>query len=279
MAYIYPSAVHGVSDSFQDHVNRGSVNPGVDYVDAYGDTVVSVAAGTVTDASSSNGGGGGRTIHVDHDDGSGADYLHLSQVGVSAGQWVAQGQTLGHSGASGYGDDWYYGAHLHISFRYNHSHGYSNNGNQDFHAIMATQQPPTPPRKPDLMKKYHYEDRRTRTLAPGQVTYLTDPSNHGKNVVGGVGPYSITAHFGSSGMAEGDGVQLALLWDDNKGKQSFHYKEYLTADRDGEIAASIEFKRNVDPGFSVFLWVKADEGNTAPLQIDWIDSDAYLFST
>lgn len=139
MAYVYPTAVHSVSDSFADHVARGSVNPGTDYMSAYGDLVVAVAAGTVTDASNDNGGGGGRTIHIDHDDGSGSDYLHLSDVVVSAGQWVGQGYTLGYSGASGNGDDWYYGAHLHLSFRPNHSHGYGNNGNQDFDAIMAGQ--------------------------------------------------------------------------------------------------------------------------------------------
>jgi multisubunit Na+/H+ antiporter MnhC subunit len=154
MAYIYPTAVHSVSDTFQDHVNRGSVNPGTDYTDAYGDTVVAVAAGTVTDASNDNGGGGGRTIHIDHDDGSGADYLHLASVGVYAGQWVAQGTAIGASGASGYGDDWYYGAHLHISFRNNHSHGYGNNGNVDFDALVkesgSTPTPPPAQQKEDI---------------------------------------------------------------------------------------------------------------------------------
>jgi murein DD-endopeptidase MepM/ murein hydrolase activator NlpD len=137
--YSYPTYTSSVSDTFQDHVNRGSVNPGVDYVSAYGSTVYAVAAGTVTDASNDNGGGGGRTIHVDHDDGSGADYLHLDSVGVYAGQWVSQGSVIGVSGASGYGEDWYYGPHLHISFRYNHAHGYGNSGNVDFDAIMTAQ--------------------------------------------------------------------------------------------------------------------------------------------
>lgn len=144
--YKYPCTVTSVSDSFADHVDRGSVNPGTDYMAGYGDTVVAVAAGTVTDASNDNGGGGGRTIHVNHDDGTGADYLHMSSVGVSPGQWVAAGARLGASGGSGYGEDWYYGPHLHISFRPNHSTGYGNNGNQDFDAIMRAQgTTPAPP--------------------------------------------------------------------------------------------------------------------------------------
>jgi murein DD-endopeptidase MepM/ murein hydrolase activator NlpD len=142
--YIYPTAAHGVSDDFQDHVNRGSVNPGTDYVSSYGSAVWAVAAGTVTDASNDPGGGGGRTIHVNHDDGSGADYLHLASVGVNVGQWVGQGYQIGVSGASGYGDNYYYGAHLHISFRYNHAQGYGNNGNVDFDAIMRAQGSSTP---------------------------------------------------------------------------------------------------------------------------------------
>jgi murein DD-endopeptidase MepM/ murein hydrolase activator NlpD len=194
MAYVYPSAVHTVSDSFQDHVNRGSVNPGTDYTDAYGDTVVSVAAGTVTDASNDNGGGGGRTIHVDHDDGSGADYLHLSKISVSAGQWVSQGQTLGQSGASGYGSDWYYGAHLHISFRYNHSHGYSNNGNVDFDAIMrgqggSTPTPPTPEGNEDMSNIIHRRDGSLALAASdGSFTVLTDMDQVNSLVAAGTVP-------------------------------------------------------------------------------------------
>jgi hypothetical protein len=278
VAYIYPTSVTNVSDSFTDHEERGSVNPGTDYTAAYGSVVEAVANGTVTDASNDNGGGGGRTIHVDHDDGTGSDYLHMANVEVGYGQRVGQGQRLGLSGASGYGDDWYYGAHLHISYRPNHAGGYSNVGNQDFDAIVRTQKPPAPPRKPDIMKKYHYEDRRVRKIGPGVATYLTDSANHGKNIVGNVGVYSITAHVGASLMTPGDVVQLALLWD-NKGKQSFHYSELLTADRDGKIAASIEFKRSVASGDSVYVWLKADTGNSADLQIDYVDSDAYLFST
>jgi murein DD-endopeptidase MepM/ murein hydrolase activator NlpD len=137
--YIYPTDERGISDSFMDHVNRGSVNPGVDYTCRMGMAVFSVSNGYITDASNDNGGGGGRTIHINHDDGTGADYLHLDSVAVNAGNWVGQGTILGYTGASGYGDDYYYGAHLHISFRPNHSGGYGNNNNQDFQAIMDAQ--------------------------------------------------------------------------------------------------------------------------------------------
>lgn len=138
-AVIFPCAVHNVSDSFADHVARGSVNPGTDYTAAYGSPVWAVSAGVVTDADSSTAGGGGRTIHIDNDDGNGADYLHLSSIGVSVGDHVTQGQQIGLSGASGFGQEHYYGAHLHISYRPNHTHGYTNSGNIDFDNVVRSE--------------------------------------------------------------------------------------------------------------------------------------------
>jgi hypothetical protein len=130
--FIYPTSARAVSDSFQDHVNRGSVNPGTDYEAPYGSDVVAVASGIVTDSDNDNGGSGGRVMHIDHDNGWGTDYLHMSSCDVPAGTRVSQGQRIGASGASGEDQDWYYGPHLHISLRPNHSHGYGNVGNVDF---------------------------------------------------------------------------------------------------------------------------------------------------
>lgn len=137
--YVYPTNVKSISDSFTDHVNRGSVNPGVDYEASAGDDVVSVADGVVSDADSSPDGSGGRTVHINHHDGTGADYLHLNALSVSVGDNVVKGQRIGFSGGSGNGSNSYYGAHLHISFRPNHSGGYGDNNNQDFQAIMDGQ--------------------------------------------------------------------------------------------------------------------------------------------
>lgn len=136
--YIYPTSVRSVSDDFADHVVRGSANPGTDYTCGYGSRVVSVAAGLVTDADGNPDGSGGRMVHVDHDDGTGADYLHLSALSVSSGDRVAQGQLIGYSGGSGFGDNRYYGSHLHLSFRRRHGAAYTGVGNIDFDALMAS---------------------------------------------------------------------------------------------------------------------------------------------
>jgi murein DD-endopeptidase MepM/ murein hydrolase activator NlpD len=138
---IFPTTTHNVSDSFQDHINRGSVNPGTDYTAPYGSVVVAVSAGVVTDVTATYGGSGGRMIHIDHDDGSGADYLHLSDSTswVSVGTHVAQGQQIALSGASGYGSNNYYGAHLHISYRTVHGYAYQNHNSIDFDALVRSE--------------------------------------------------------------------------------------------------------------------------------------------
>lgn len=139
-AVIFPCAEHRVSDTFQDHVNRGSVNPGTDYIAAWGSQVWSVADGIVTDGNNADiSGSGGRVMHIDHDDGSGADYLHLSSIDIAVGTHVLQGAPIAHSGASGFGSEHYYGAHLHISYRPNHNHGYGGTGNIDFDAKVRAE--------------------------------------------------------------------------------------------------------------------------------------------
>lgn len=121
--YIFPTSARGVSDNFQAHKNRTppSVNPGTDYTCGYGSTVVAVKAGTVNLADNGNDGSGGRMVGINHGDGTVTQYLHLSQVEVSVGQYIEQGQEIARSGASGFGSDWGYGAHLHIALKINGS--------------------------------------------------------------------------------------------------------------------------------------------------------------
>lgn len=188
MTYIYPTTTTNVSDDLAAHIARGSVNPGTDYTCGYGSRVVSVAAGTVTDADGNPGGSGGRMVHVDHVDGTGADYLHLSALSVSAGDRVTQGQLLGYSGASGYGDNWYYGPHLHLSFRRRHGAAYTGAGNIDFDALMTStttarsdRSTTIPNDREDDMMKYQIGPDSTRTYqmltGPG-IAYRIPNSIH-----------------------------------------------------------------------------------------------------
>ncbi len=49
---------------------------------------------------------------IAHDDGYTTLYAHQSEIAVSEGQWVSQGQVIGYVGSTGDST----GPHLHISF-------------------------------------------------------------------------------------------------------------------------------------------------------------------
>ena len=119
--YIYPAPTHSVSDNFQTHKTRTppSVNPGTDFRCSYGEPVVADKAGTITALSTDNGGSGGRYIHNDHGDGTASEDLHLSEVLVSIGQYVEQGQQIALSGGSGFGSDHGASDHLHHALKIN----------------------------------------------------------------------------------------------------------------------------------------------------------------
>jgi len=120
VSYIWPTYARGPVDqdgSWQGHKNRKppSVNPGVDFGVAYGSAVNAAAAGRVELTDNVPDGSGGRMVYIRHSDGSQTQYLHLSEILVSVGQQVAQGQLIAKSGASGFGSNYGYAPHCHVS--------------------------------------------------------------------------------------------------------------------------------------------------------------------
>jgi murein DD-endopeptidase MepM/ murein hydrolase activator NlpD len=115
MGYALPTSTSYVSCSWQCHKDRNppSSEPGTDYGCAYGSTVYAAEAGRISDLKTSNSNATGRYVTIDLDDGRRVRTLHMSSISVSVGQRVTRGQAVGKSGASGYGDDWYYGPHAH----------------------------------------------------------------------------------------------------------------------------------------------------------------------
>lgn len=89
---------------------------GVDYAAAQGTPVRSVGLGVVESAG--NMGGYGNAVVIRHNNGHSTVYAHLSKMLVKRGQSVAQGQTVGMVGATG----WATGPHLHFEFRVNGVH-------------------------------------------------------------------------------------------------------------------------------------------------------------
>ena len=129
----------GISDDFNAHKARKSVNPGTDYVVGIGTPVVAVADGGIVGVTNTISGAGGRMVWLNtHTDGYNFDYLHLSRVDVAVGQVVTQGQVIGLSGASGKGSERGYGPHLHLSARIGGKH-VNGAGNFDYEAFLAGQ--------------------------------------------------------------------------------------------------------------------------------------------
>ena len=89
---------------------------GVDYAAPTGTAVRSVGDGVVEFAGSQ--GGFGNVVFVNHRSGHTTVYAHLSRIGVQRGARVAQGQTIGAVGATG----WATGPHLHFEFRVEGKH-------------------------------------------------------------------------------------------------------------------------------------------------------------
>ena len=91
----------------------GSFHKGVDWYVPQGTTVTAAAAGTVTRAGWY--GDYGYCVDITHDNGTMTRYGHLSEVTVSVGQYVDQGQQIALSGNTGRST----GPHLHFEIRIN----------------------------------------------------------------------------------------------------------------------------------------------------------------
>lgn len=150
MGYLAPVDAP-ISSSWQDHKDRNppSAEPGTDYACAYGTAILAAGPGVVADRQTSPSGGTGRYVAVDLDDGRRVRYLHLSSVTVGVGKRVNRGTKVGISGASGYGDDWYYGPHVHVTL-FPH-HAYDFDSTLDFATYVGGDdpKPPKPPKDED----------------------------------------------------------------------------------------------------------------------------------
>jgi len=108
--FMWP-VVGSISDYFGTPRGGGTYHSGLDIVAPTGTPIAAAAPGQVVLVSA--GGGYGNYVVVRHDNGYETLYAHLSQIYVVQGQWVAQGETIGAVGATG----WATGPHLHFEVR------------------------------------------------------------------------------------------------------------------------------------------------------------------
>ncbi len=92
-------------------LGRPALHTGVDLLQPYGSDIRATAAGRVVHAGAA--GGYGDMVEIDHGFGLSTVYGHMSEISVSEGQEVAQGQLLGRLGSSGRST----GPHLHYEVR------------------------------------------------------------------------------------------------------------------------------------------------------------------
>ncbi len=92
-------------------LGRPALHTGVDLLEPYGSPIRATGAGHVTHAGYE--GGYGDMVEIDHGFGLSTRYGHLSQIAVSEGQAVAEGDVLGRLGSTGRST----GPHLHYEVR------------------------------------------------------------------------------------------------------------------------------------------------------------------
>jgi len=92
---------------------RQSCHTGWDLAAPSGTPIVAADNGSV--ATISNGGAYGKAVMIVHGDGLVTFYAHMSSIGVSIGQVVSKGETIGTVGSTG----WSTGPHLHFEVRIN----------------------------------------------------------------------------------------------------------------------------------------------------------------
>ena len=105
-----------ISSSFK--TRWGNQHNGIDtcrWAGTHGADVIAVKAGTVEVANWGWGGGYGNYVVINHGNGVLSYYAHLSNIRVSVGQRVRQGDVIGNAGNTGYS----FGAHLHFGLMIN----------------------------------------------------------------------------------------------------------------------------------------------------------------
>ncbi|WP_324608179.1 M23 family metallopeptidase [Porphyrobacter sp. AAP60] len=114
---VVPATVENITSGFgyrRDPFNgRGAMHAGIDFKGATGSPIFAAAEGRVTFAGWKS--GYGQAIEITHGNGMLTRYAHLSRIGVTVGQSVDAGATIGGLGSTGRST----GPHLHFEVRIN----------------------------------------------------------------------------------------------------------------------------------------------------------------
>lgn len=114
---VVPASIQSITSGFgyrRDPFNgQGAMHAGIDFKGPIGSPIFAAADGRVTFAGQKS--GYGNAIEITHGNGMLTRYAHLSRIGVTVGQQVAAGATIGGLGNTGRST----GPHLHFEVRIN----------------------------------------------------------------------------------------------------------------------------------------------------------------
>ncbi len=114
---VVPASIQSITSGFgyrRDPFNgRGAMHAGIDFKGPIGSPIYAAADGRVTFAGQKS--GYGNAIEITHGNGMLTRYAHLSRIGVTVGQQIAAGATIGGLGSTGRST----GPHLHFEVRIN----------------------------------------------------------------------------------------------------------------------------------------------------------------
>jgi murein DD-endopeptidase MepM/ murein hydrolase activator NlpD len=105
---IYPVPAAHISDEWGATAGRANAHGGLDLANPSGTDIKAALSGTVIEATSS--GGWGNEVLIDHHNGLFTRYAHQSEMLVTPGQEVKQGDVIGKVGSTGNSS----GPHLHF---------------------------------------------------------------------------------------------------------------------------------------------------------------------
>jgi len=110
--YVYMSSPFGMR--FHPIHNEWRMHNGVDLAAYQGNPIFATRSGVVTTAAY-EAGGAGYYVYINHGDGYGSIYMHMTHYIVSYGEYVEAGQVIGYCGSTGGST----GPHLHFGISYN----------------------------------------------------------------------------------------------------------------------------------------------------------------
>ena len=99
------------------YIRNSKPHSGVDIAECNNTKIRALYDGKIVNYNNSTNDAGGRTLGYVNELGEYIGMCHLSKIHVTHGATIKKGQVIAESGASGYGEENHYGAHIHLAWK------------------------------------------------------------------------------------------------------------------------------------------------------------------